>query len=461
MKLVAKFGGSVLRDSEGYKRSAEVVKDLIDNNNEVVVVVSAMKGVTDSLLNVANSIHKGWRPYVKALKARHLRVLEELSASPKWYKVIDALFDELSRVLWALEILKESTPRTRDYILSFGERLSVNLMAAALEKVGLRARPMNPLEAGIYTDDNFSQVSPLYDLIEKVAKERISNVLEEGIIPVVTGFLGTTTAGIFTTLGRGGSDLTATILGASLGVDEVRLYTDVDGIKTANPKEFPNAITIRELSVYEAIEMARLGAKKLHPRTFEPVLRRPVDVRVLSLYDPQGNSTLISYGKKGPKLKSVAMINEMTIITVKGVGMVGMRGTAAKVMEAAAKIGANIYAISQPISETSISIVVKEEKAEAAAKAIKASLEGSGINVEVELRKNISTVSVVGKGLENPSFVGDVLSMLEDMPVLMIAKGPLDLSLSVITPTKYAKEVASRYHEEILREMKEYYGEAK
>ncbi len=461
MKIVSKFGGSVLRDAEGYSKAADIVKELHDEGHEVVVVVSAMKGVTDSLLKVANSLHSGWRPYVKALKNRHLKVLKDLQADFKWIQNVEELFDELSKVLWALEILKESTPKTKDYILSFGERLSVNLMAAAIERKGLPSKALNPLEAGIYTDDNFSNVSPLYDDIESAVRENVGNLLDEGIIPVVTGFLGVTKTGSFTTLGRGGSDLTATILGASLKADEVRLYTDVDGIKTANPKEFPDAVTIRELSVMEAIELARLGAKRLHPRTFEPILRRPVDVRVLSLYDPHGNSTLISYTNKGPLLKAVAIANNMALITVKGVGMVGMRGTAAKVMEAVAKVGANIYAISQPVSETAISIVIKDENSELVSKAIKRTLEASGIKVETSVRKGVSAVSIVGRGLENPSFVGEVLSHLKGLPSLMIAKGPLDLSLSVITPSKAARKIAEKYHKLILENMKEYYGEAK
>jgi len=458
---VAKFGGSVLKDAQGYKKSAEVIKEIIEEGNNVVVVVSAMKGVTDSLLKVSDSIHRGWRTYVKALQKRHLNVLRELNTDPKWEDDITALFDELSKVLWALEILKESTPRTKDYILSFGERLSVHLMAAALEKEGISARPLNPLEAGIYTDDNFNNVSPLYDVIEDAVKDKLGNLLEEGITPVVTGFLGVTRSGLFTTLGRGGSDLTATILGVALGADEVRLYTDVDGIKTANPREFPDAITIKDLSVFEAVELARLGAKRLHPRTFEPVLRRPVDVRVLSLYDPHGESTLISYNKRGPLLKAVAVMNGMTLITVKGVGMVGMRGTAARVMEAVAKVGANIYAISQPVSETAISILIKEDRSDMVSKAIKSSLEAEGIRVEVEARKGVSAVSIVGRGLETPSFVGEILSYLEGLPVLMISKGPLDLSLSIITPTNSAKKLAERYHHLILEEMKSYYGIAK
>jgi len=457
---VAKFGGSVLRDAEGYKRAAKVVKELRENS-KVVVVVSAMKGVTDSLLKVSGRLPRDWRKYVEALRIRHMKVLEELNASPKRFKEVEELFDELTKVLWALEILKESTPKTRDFVLSFGERLSSRLMAAALEAEGISAEAWDSRDAGIITDENFSEAVPLYDIIEKEVPERIEPLLDEGKVPVVTGFLGSTVEGTITTLGRGGSDLTATILGSALRADEVRLYTDIDGIKTANPKEFPDAVTIRELSVEEAIELAHLGAKRLHPRTFEPVLRRHVDVRVLSLYDPHGESTLISYGKRGPMLKAVAIMNGLSIITVKGVGMVGYRGVAAKVMEAASKVGANIFAISQPISELSISLAVKSTKAEQVSNAVKNVMEGSGISVETHVRKGVTAVSVVGRGLEEPDYVAEAFKPIAGSPVLMLSKGPLDLSLTVVTTEKSSRQLAKKFHDLILDEMKSYYGEAK
>ncbi|NPA84521.1 MAG: aspartate kinase [Crenarchaeota archaeon] len=461
MKVVAKFGGSVLRDAEGYARAAEVVKSLSEDGSKVAVVVSAMKGVTDSLLKVSGRLPKDWRKYVEALERRHVRVLDELGSSAKWRKRVRSLFEELARVLWALEILKESTPRTKDFVLSFGERLSSTLMAAALERAGVRAEPVTAGEAGIFTDENYNEAVPLYEVIEKEVPERIEPLLDDGIVPVVTGFLGSTVNGSITTLGRGGSDLTATILGSSLRADEVRLYTDIDGIKTANPKEFPDAITIRELSVEEAIELAHLGAKRLHPRTFEPVIRRHVDVRVLSLYDPKGNSTLISVGKRGPMLKAVTMVNGLSIITVKGVGMVGTRGVAASVMEAASKVGANIYAISQPVSEVTISIAIKSDKATQVSSAIKNALAGHGITVETKVRSEVTAVSIVGRGLEEASFVGEALAPLKGHPVLMISKGPLDQSLTVLTTSRGSRELAGLYHRKIIEGMIEYYGETK
>jgi len=461
MKIVTKFGGSVLRDAEGYARAAKVVRELRDEGAKVVVVVSAMKGVTDSLIRVSGRLPQGWKKYVEALEKRHTRVLDELNASDQWRRKIKSLFDELARVLWALDILKESTPRTKDFVLSFGERLSSILMAAALERTGIKAETLTSREAGIFTDENYSEATPLYDLIEREVPGRVEPLLDEGVTPVITGFLGSTLNGSITTLGRGGSDLSATILGSSLRADEVRLYTDIDGIKTANPKEFPEAVTIRDLSVEEAIELAHLGAKRLHPRTFEPVLRRHVDVRVLSLYEPHGNSTLISVGKKGPMLKAVTTMNGLSIITVKGVGMVGTRGVAASVMEAASKVGANIYAISQPVSEISISLAVKGNKADLVSRAIKNTLEAHGISVETKIRNDVTAVSIVGRGLEEPDFVGEVLSPLRDHPVLMISKGPLDQSLTVLTTTKSSRELAKLYHKKILDEMKEYYGETK
>ena len=461
MKVVSKFGGSVLRDYEGYKRAAEVVKSFNDKSYETVVVVSAMKGITDSLLRVSENPHRGWREYLKALQKRHENVLEKLNSDRKWMKLLHELFENLNKVLWALEILRESTPRTKDYILSFGERSSSILMAAALEANGIEAEPVFPERLGIYVEGEPPNVTILYDITFEKIRENLNSILSEGKVPVVTGFLGVNTDGIITNLGRGGSDLTATTVGAALGADEVRLYTDVDGIKTGNPTEFENAVTIPELSLYEAIELARLGAKRLHPKTFEPLLRRPVDVRILSLYKPDGNSTLISYKNKGPNLKAVAVMNDLALISVKGVGMVEMKGTAAKVMEACAKVGANIYAISQPISETSISVAVNKGLTDLVTKAIKNSLGLYGIDVEIDIKPDVSAVSIVGKGLGDPIYTSKALRELPDEPVLLVTKGPVDLSLTIFTTHKAARSIASSFHRVILDEMRKYYGEAK
>ncbi|ALU12437.1 hypothetical protein EYM_03730 [Ignicoccus islandicus DSM 13165] len=462
MRVVSKFGGSVLRDVEGYRKAAQIVKELLnDTENEVVVVVSAMKGITDSLLRVSENPHRGWREYLRALQRRHERVLDQLNADEKWKESLRELFDNLNKVLWALEILKESTPRTKDYILSFGERSSSVLMAAALESVGIDAEPVFPERLGIYVEGEPPNVTILYDMTFEKVRENLGSILSEGRIPVATGFLGINIEGVITNLGRGGSDLTATILGAALNADEVRLYTDVDGIKTANPREFKEAVTIPELSLYEAIELARLGAKRLHPKTFEPLLRRPTDVRILSLYNPHGSSTLISYKKQGPNLKAVAVMNDLALISVKGVGMVEMKGTAAKVMEACAKVGANIYAISQPISETSITIAVNKGFTDIVAKAVKNSLGLYGIDVEVDIKPDVSAVSIVGKGLEEPTYVSNVLRELPNEPVLLVTKGPSDLSLTIFTTHRAARSIASSFHKAILKEMEKYYGVAK
>ncbi len=461
MRVVAKFGGSVLRDVEGYKRAAELVKGFVNEGHEVVTVVSAMKGVTDSLLRVSENLHRGWRDYVKALQKRHEKVLEKLNSEEKWKVMLRKLFDDLSKVLWALEILKESTPRTKDYVLSFGERSSSVLLAAALDSFGIEAQPVFPEELGILVEGEPPNVNIIYETTFEEVRKNVQRLLSNGKVPVATGFLGINTDGSITNLGRGGSDLTATTIGAALDVDEVRLYTDVDGIKTANPREFRDAITIPELSLSEAIELARLGAKRLHPKTFEPLLRRPIDVRILSLYQPSGNSTLISYRGSGPKLKAVAIMNDLALISIKGVGMVEMKGTAAKVMEACAKVGANIYAISQPISETSISIAVNKSLSDKVTKAVKNSLGLYGIDVEIDVRPDVSAVSIVGKGLGEVTYTTKILRELPDEPVLLITKGPSDLSLTIFTTHKSARKIASNFHKAIIREMREYYGEAK
>ncbi len=445
MGVVVKLGGSVLRDAKGYKEAAKTVR-LHAEEDDVVSVVSAMKGVTDSLLRIVG--REDWGLQLKGLKERHVRVAEELDGD---LIEIEGVFEELRSVLKAIELLKDYDAHVRDLVLSFGERLSSILLKFALRREGVKAVNLMGGEAGIITDGNFGSARPIWDITLKEVRERITPLLEEGIVPVVTGFVGMTPDGRITTLGRGGSDFTATLLARALGFKEVILYTDVDGIKTGDPRKFKDAKTVPVLSIEEAVELAHLGAKRFHPRTFEPILDVDVNVRITSLYDKR-DSTLITHKNSGPPVKAVAMMNGLALLTVSSVSMVGYRGTAAKVMEALSKVGANIYAISQPVSETTITVAIKEELADDSARAVKAAMESMGVKVNINVNRGVTAVSVVGYGLRNPEYVSRLFSLIEGFPIMMVSKGPLDYGVTIITPSERSLELGKVLHRWVLKE---------
>ena len=445
MGVIVKIGGSVLRDAKGYKEAAKVVREHAEEE-DVVAVVSAMKGVTDSLLRIVG--REDWELQLRGLKERHLRVAEELEGD---LLEIEGVFEELRSVLKAIELLKDYDAHVRDLVLSFGERLSSILLKHALRGEGLKAVNLMGGEAGIITDSNFGSARPIWDITLNEVRKRLLPLLEEKIIPVVTGFIGMTPDGRITTLGRGGSDFTATLLARALDFKEVILYTDVDGIKTADPRKFKDARTVPILSIEEAVELAHLGAKRFHPRTFEPILDSDVNVRITSLYDKR-DSTLITHKHAGPPVKAVAMMNGLALLTVSSVSMVGYRGTAAKVMEALSKVGANIYAISQPVSETTITVAIKEELADDSSRAVKAAMESMGVKVHVNVNRGVTAVSVVGYGLRNPEYVSKLFSLIEGFPILMVSKGPLDYGVTIITPSERSLELGKVLHRWVLKE---------
>ena len=255
MKLVMKFGGSSVADAESIKHVAKIIANYSEKNR-IVVVVSALKGITNQLIESSEKARSGNRKAVKELtrnlKDRHLttarEAVENSAARREVEKTINKRVRELGRALTGVVYLGELTPKSRDYVLSFGEQFSAPIVWGALRSLGLKTQHFTGKEAGIVTDSNFGEAMPLLDVTKKQVKAKLEPLLVRGVIPVVTGFIAATRDGTTTTIGRGGSDYTATIVGASLGADEVWIWTDVDGLMTTDPKIIPKAKRIPEVS---------------------------------------------------------------------------------------------------------------------------------------------------------------------------------------------------------------------
>lgn len=303
--IVMKFGGTSVGSAESIRQVVELVK--ASQGRNPIVVVSALSGVTDMLLaSASKALERSFSAgeAIRAVEGRHSAAIERLGLTGG---LISGDLAELEHVLFGISLIRELTPRTKDYVASFGERMSSKIVAACAKKAGLGAQAFSAYDLGVVTDGNFGNAEILpgtYDAIAAAVAQ-----IPKGVIPVVTGFIGKTADGEITTLGRGGSDYTAAIFGAALDAEEIQIWTDVDGVMTADPRIVPNARTVDAVSFEEASELAYFGAKVLHPKTILPAMNKEIPVRVLNSFNPSGKGTLI--------LKSVAKKEQVTAITSK------------------------------------------------------------------------------------------------------------------------------------------------
>jgi bifunctional aspartokinase / homoserine dehydrogenase 1 len=338
---VHKFGGASLADPPALRHALQIVART--RSAPRVVVVSAMAGVTDALLEVARSAGStdevAVRALIDRLRSRHIEVAGALLPAARLRSSlvaqIDEAFTELEALAHGLRVLQELTPRTNDSLISRGERLSARIFAAALETQGIAARYVDALEV-VHTDASFGQASPDFARTDRSAQRVLGPLLQRGTIPVVPGFIGATPTGEVATLGRGGSDLTATLLARSLGASRVNLWKDVPGLLTADPRVVPDARVIPQLHAREAAELAYYGAKVLHPRALTPVAGRRISVHVRPFADPDAPGTEVSEQVSPGRVpvKALSAAGDQALITVTGNGMLGVPGIAARTFSA-------------------------------------------------------------------------------------------------------------------------------
>ncbi|MFZ8849657.1 MAG: aspartate kinase, partial [Thermoproteota archaeon] len=298
-----KFGGTSVGSAERIINLSKIVKDNIDKNP--IVVVSAFNGVTDHLINLAYNALKG-EVNLDWIVERHLKAIEELGLS---FEIVKDEFNELEIVLKGISYLKEVNPRILDLVMSFGERISSKIVAEYLKETGINAKQFNAYDIGLITDSNFGNAEVLEQSYENINKH-LSSLKD--CIPVITGFIGEDPKGRITTLGRGGSDYTATIIGAAMNVEEVQIWTDVDGVMTADPKVCPNAKIIEMLTYEEAHELAYFGAKVLYPKTILPAKKKNIPIRILNSFNPSKKGTYIVPDVKRER-KVIAIVSKKNI----------------------------------------------------------------------------------------------------------------------------------------------------
>ena len=463
MLIVMKFGGTSVGSVRALEQLIGIVDSARKRGDEVVVVVSAMSGVTDLLLKGAEQAEAGeietaGQGHREMLK-RHTEVVDSLlTNSPHRDSVmaeIAALLDEYDLLCHSIKVLGELTPRALDVIVSTGEQMSVRQVAAILEEHGVRSKVVDATGL-IITDGRHGVASPLMQPTAERVQAVLSPMLAEAIVPVVTGFIGASEKGTLTTLGRGGSDYSATILGHALGADEVWIWTDVNGVMTADPRVVPDARTIGRLSYAEVGEMAYFGAKVLHPQAIRPARQSIIPVRIRNTFQPDHPGTLVTKDSDGSgrMVKGITVIKGLSLVIVEGSGMIGVPGVAARTFGAVAHTGTSVLMISQSSSEQSICFVVPTTEAVPVLAALEDEMSRELERHDIEsiwAQNGIVIVTVVGAGMKGtPGIASRVFGSLgrERINVIAIAQGSSEYSISVVVAQDDAEEALRRLHDE-------------
>ncbi len=463
MKLVMKFGGTSVGTGENIRHVADLVTKYAKKDNKVVVVVSALAGVTNELIEVAcqakKSDEKNIQTFTSKLLKKHVEAISSAITSKaiqkEVTKIIEKTIVELEKVLTGICYVGELTPKSKDYVLSFGERLSAPIVWGAIKDCKVETQCFTGKEAGIVTDSNFGEADPLMNFTTHLIRERVGPLLEKGVTPVVTGFIAANQDGIVTTVGRGGSDYTATILGVALKADEVWIWTDVDGIMTTDPKIVPKARMLPQLSYQEAAEMAIFGAKAMHPRALGPVSKENIPVRIRNTAHPENPGTFITKepaANENKPVKSVAMIKDVAMLNVYGAAMVGAPGSYAKVFEVLGKNNINVMMISTAVSEANISMIVKRGMLGRAISNLEiALLERGGIVSEVTTEDDVAVIAVMGAYMKGTLGIASKIFAIvanKGINIRMIAQGSSELNISFVVKEKDGAAVVKAIHEE-------------
>jgi aspartate kinase len=427
-----KFGGTSVGDEKCIANVVNIIKEFRDAGNEIAVVVSAMTHVTDQLIAITEEvINCKQKPaldaFIESLRSRHMRAL--IAVAPDYADEIgehlNSRLTKLSNILLTIRNLHELTPRSRDYIISFGERLSAPIISAALRQVGVPSSYVSGCDAGILTNGVHNGATALPESYPRI-QARVGALLAEQV-PVVMGYMGCSTDDVVTTLGRSGSDYSGAIVGAGIDADEIFIWTDVDGVMTTDPRIIPKARVINSISFLEMREMSYFGAKVIHPRALVPIMQKNILVHVKNTFNPKHLGTIVSREPHRDKriVKAISLIQNSCLVKVGGAIMAGRPGVAGEIFTALGKAGVNVMLISQGSSEMTISMIINEEHLDTAIAAL-ADVKRKGFIREIGFDRDIAVVSVVGAGMAGtPGALGRIFLCLDaaDIDVIMISQG--------------------------------------
>jgi aspartate kinase len=460
--IVMKFGGSSVKDGAMIEKVIEIIASRLDRNP--LVVLSAMGDTTDLLQQSAEEARLGNESDAlnileEDIADLHIETIEHLMTEEKNKENLKSNIrnhvEEIGTLLKGLAILGELTSRSLDAVLSHGEQMSTRILATAIAERDFEVEWFDAREI-IQTDQRFSEATPILQETELRAKNRILPRLKSGAICITQGFVGSTESGLTTTLGRGGSDYSAAILGSVINVEEIEIWTDVDGVLTADPRIVSDAHTIAKLSYEEAAELSYFGAKVLHSKTVRPAVEKGIPLRILNTYNPGSVGTLIDRRgeENGRTIKAITCVRKLSQINVEGRGMLGVPGVAGRVFSTVADEQINVLMISQSSSEQSICFVVEHESAGRAVEALNENFERElrRRNIErIHAENGIVIITAVGmKVRDTPGVFARIFGALgaNGINVRSIAQGSSDHNLSIVVLDDDAEEAIRHIHRE-------------
>jgi aspartate kinase len=446
--VVQKFGGTSVADPDAIRRLIDIVRSARARSGRgPAVVVSAMSGVTDTLLQIAAAAGSGHHDdalaRVEQLRARHLLAARELAGAPQSLVAqIETHFDELGAVVRALAVLREVSPRTLDVIAAMGELLSSRLVTAALQQADVPAEWVDARRA-IVTNDDHTRAVPKMRETNAALRASVLPLLDGGRVPVLGGFVGATPEGHTTTLGRGGSDYSGALVGAGVDAEEIQIWTDVDGMLTADPRVIQGPRLVPLLSFDEAAELSYFGAKVLHPSTILPAVERNIPVRILNSRKPAGSGTLItaSGATAGTPLTALACKRDVTVVDITSSRMLMAYGFLRQVFEVFEQFRTAVDVVTT--SEVSVSVTVDDRRH---LDAIVEALKQYG---EVSVEPEMALLCAVGDRLRNePEIAARVVAVLEEVPLKMISQAASRRNITVVMRQADLPYAMQRLHEE-------------
>ncbi len=461
--LVMKYGGTSVGTVAAMRSAVKIICDTKAERKNLVIVTSAISGATNLLIKSAVDAASGnsltAEKAVRELTLRHHEMIDKLVNDPdKWLQLkmdINRLLSDFINLCQAIKILGELSPRALDTVSSLGERLAIRVLAAAVESAGYPAQPIESSQV-VITDDCYQNAAPDMELTTNRCEKILVPLINEGIIPVVTGFMGATPDGVITTLGRGGSDYSASILAVGLHASDVWIWTDVTGVMSADPRIIPQAKTIPFLSFKEVSEMAFYGAKVLHPKSVKPCVDNNITMRICNTFFPKETGTILVDNSKAVdigKIKAVTSVNGHKLITVTGAGMDYGMNVTARIFNGIVEAGVNVSMVIESSSEQSICFPVAIKDVERVTKMLQNVLEKeiSRKDIEeIEVSDTVDIITVICPGLKkNPLVIAQVLNQIDKkgFKIKTLSYGASDVSLNIIVSSEDTKDALKAIHE--------------
>jgi aspartokinase/homoserine dehydrogenase 1 len=451
---VLKFGGTSVGTLDSI---SQVIRIISDNKQPVAVVYSAMGGVTNKLIEIGTLASKGDARYLDILQSieeRHfavIRALVDVKAQSSIIAKIKGNFNEIEDLLKGITYIRELSIRTMDLLLSFGERLSSQIITFLLNEQGIKAKYIDAREI-IKTNSNYGFAEVDFEETNTLINDALA---ENNQVYCITGFIASNKDNITTTLGRGGSDYTASIIGAALGSEVIEIWTDVNGMMTADPRKVKNAFTIPDISYSEAMELSHFGAKVIYPPSLVPAFLKNIPIKVLNTFESKHPGTTISkeINQKGYSITGISSIDEISLVNLQGNGMIGVAGVSAKLFGLLADNKISVILISQASSEHSICFAVDPKSAENVREILEAGFKAEILNGDIEnisIQNNLSIIAVVGEGMKSSSGTsGKLFSVLgkNGINVIATAQGSSELNISVVIKKKDISKALNAIHE--------------